>query len=256
MKRVLLALLGIPVIAGFCMAQAGTFNQQGMASQEMLVEGLNAAHPSLPIGSRAMVTNAITGDEIEVTIVGRIPPSPDRIIDLSPSAALALNISDGGFVLVIVPGRPLPIPVPPETFLESLQYLRYGEVIYLDLTVEPAPPEPVHVAEPPMLIPPPLPPPVPVEREPVIVTVDPGSVAREAAFAAREAAFAAREAAIAAREAILVAREAALSELVDELYELAAGLDAREVTLSTLARDLFYEAAEMAARAAYERRDR
>jgi len=238
MKRVLLALLGILVITGFCMAQAGTFNQQGMASQEMLIEGFNAAHPSLPIGSRATVTNAITGDEIEVTIVGRIPPSPDRIIDLSPSAALALNIGDGGFVLVVIPGRPLPIPVPPLAL------------------VEPEPLEPVYVAEPPMLVPPPLPPPVPVEPGPVIVAVDPSVAAREAAFAAREAAFAAREAAFAAREAILVAREAALSDLVDELYELAVGLDAREATLSALARDLFYEAAEMAARAAYERRGR
>ena len=74
MKRVFLALLGLFVIAGLCMAQVrqGNFSQRGMASQEMQTDGLSAAHPSLPIGSKARVTNVSNGKEIEVTITGRI----------------------------------------------------------------------------------------------------------------------------------------------------------------------------------------
>jgi rare lipoprotein A (peptidoglycan hydrolase) len=79
-----------------------------MATQEITVnssdDSLTAAHPSLPIGSKASVANIKNSKEIEVTITSRIAPSPTRIIDLSPAAALALDIGLGGPVNVIGTG--------------------------------------------------------------------------------------------------------------------------------------------------------
>jgi rare lipoprotein A (peptidoglycan hydrolase) len=77
--------------------------QIGMATQEMTDIGLTAAHPSLPIYSRAKVTNIATGKEIDVVITERIPPSTTRVIDLSPDAASALDIGKGGPVIIKEP---------------------------------------------------------------------------------------------------------------------------------------------------------
>jgi rare lipoprotein A (peptidoglycan hydrolase) len=74
--------------------------QLGMATQENTDEGLTIRHPTLPIGSKAKVTNIANGKEIEVTITGRISPSPNRVTDLSPSTALALDIGKGGPVII------------------------------------------------------------------------------------------------------------------------------------------------------------
>jgi len=101
MKRVILALLGLLCAAGLCMAQNWQARHQiGTATQEMMAEGLSAGHNKIPIGSKAKVTNPANGLEIEVTIVRQIPESPNRIIDLSPSAARALDICSGGPVIV------------------------------------------------------------------------------------------------------------------------------------------------------------
>jgi len=102
MKRVILALSGLFLATGLCVAQNWqTRHQIGAATQEMMTEGLSAAHNRLPIGSKAKVTNPANGLETEVTITGQIPESPRRIIDLSPSAARALDIGSGGPVMVV-----------------------------------------------------------------------------------------------------------------------------------------------------------
>ncbi|MDR2718632.1 MAG: hypothetical protein LBB89_11295 [Treponema sp.] len=101
MKRVILALPGLFLAAGLCMAQSWQARHQiGTATQEMTADGLSAAHSRIPIGSKAKVTNPANGLEIEVTIAREIPESPNRIIDLSPSAARALDIGSGGPVIV------------------------------------------------------------------------------------------------------------------------------------------------------------
>jgi len=101
MKRVILAVLGLFCAVGLCMAQNWQARHQiGTATQEMTTEGMSAAHSKIPIGSKAKVTNPANGLEIEVTITKEIPESPNRIIDLSPSAARALDISSGGPVIV------------------------------------------------------------------------------------------------------------------------------------------------------------
>jgi outer membrane biosynthesis protein TonB len=66
----------------------------------MQTPGLSAGHNSLPIGSKARIRSLSNGKEIEVTITEYIPTSTRRIIDLSPSAALALELGFGGPVIV------------------------------------------------------------------------------------------------------------------------------------------------------------
>ena len=101
MKRVILALPGLFLVVGLCMAQSWQ-TWIGTATQEMTTtEGLIAAHSRLPIGSKAKVTNPANGLEIEVTITREIPESPQRIIDLSPSAARALGITSPGTPVIV-----------------------------------------------------------------------------------------------------------------------------------------------------------
>jgi rare lipoprotein A len=100
MKRVMLALLGLLLAVGLT-AQDRTFRiERGSATQEMQAGGLSAAHSSIPVGSKVRVTNPANGLDIEVTIIGQIPESTRRIIDLSPGAALALDLGTGGPVMV------------------------------------------------------------------------------------------------------------------------------------------------------------
>jgi rare lipoprotein A (peptidoglycan hydrolase) len=93
--------LGGPVIVN---GGQGRIIQSGMATQEM--GSLFAAHPILPIGSKVKVTNTKNKNEITVTITDRIPPSDTRVIDLSPAAALALDIGFGGPVIIEVLSTP------------------------------------------------------------------------------------------------------------------------------------------------------
>jgi len=74
--------------------------QRGMATREMKTPGLTAAHPSLPIKSKARITNIANGKEVVVTITERILPSSTRVVDLSSETALALDINRGGPVII------------------------------------------------------------------------------------------------------------------------------------------------------------
>ena len=57
---------------------------------------LTAAHPSLPLGTRAMVTNLFNGRSVEVRINDRGPFVDGRAIDLSYAAAGALGMIGPG----------------------------------------------------------------------------------------------------------------------------------------------------------------
>jgi rare lipoprotein A len=54
-----------------------------------------AAHRTLPLGTRARVTNLRTGASTVVTISDRGPHTRGRIIDLSPRAAREIGLRDG-----------------------------------------------------------------------------------------------------------------------------------------------------------------
>jgi rare lipoprotein A len=59
-------------------------------------DDLTAAHPSLPLGTRARVTNLDTGRSVDVRINDRGPFVKGRAIDLSYAAAHALGIVGAG----------------------------------------------------------------------------------------------------------------------------------------------------------------
>jgi rare lipoprotein A (peptidoglycan hydrolase) len=67
-------------------ANGETFDQKDMT----------AAHPTLPMGTKAEVTNLENGKKVEVRINDRGPYADDRVIDLSGAAAKKLNMKGDG----------------------------------------------------------------------------------------------------------------------------------------------------------------
>lgn len=65
-------------------------------------QALTAAHPSLPFGSKVLVTRPDTGQEVEVLINDRGPFVQGRIIDLSKQAARKLGMLRRGTAPVMV----------------------------------------------------------------------------------------------------------------------------------------------------------
>src|SRR5215469_9110089 len=61
---------------------------------------LTAAHPSLPMGSKVLVTNLKNGKSVEVRINDRGPHVDGRIIDLSYAAAKQLGAVSSGTIPV------------------------------------------------------------------------------------------------------------------------------------------------------------
>jgi rare lipoprotein A len=62
--------------------------------------GLTAAHRTLPFGTRVRVTDPKTRRTVTVTINDRGPFGKRRVLDLSPSAARALNMVSRGVIFV------------------------------------------------------------------------------------------------------------------------------------------------------------
>lgn len=61
-----------------------------------------AAHRSLPLNSKARITNLANGKSVEVTVVDRGPVSHDRVIDVSEQAARLLDMKRAGIARVRV----------------------------------------------------------------------------------------------------------------------------------------------------------
>ena len=73
--------------------------------------GDNAASKTLPLGTRARVTNITTGQSAVVTIQDRGPYVKGRIVDLSPSTARKIGITqDAGIAKVKI--TPITVPLP------------------------------------------------------------------------------------------------------------------------------------------------
>ena len=73
---------------------------------------LTAAHQTLPLGSRVMVTNLENGKMVEVLINDRGPFAKGRIIDLSFAAAQAIDMIGPGTVRVRIDILHTPVPIP------------------------------------------------------------------------------------------------------------------------------------------------
>ena len=69
---------------------------------------LTAAHPTLPLGTRVLVTNLKNGRAVEVRINDRGPHVPGRVIDLSFAAAQQLGVASGGTIPVRIRVLSLP----------------------------------------------------------------------------------------------------------------------------------------------------
>jgi rare lipoprotein A len=77
------------------------FHGKKTASGEIFDQGrLTAAHKTLPLGTKAKVTNLENGNTVEVEINDRGPYVGNRVIDLSRAAANALGFVESGLTLV------------------------------------------------------------------------------------------------------------------------------------------------------------
>jgi len=101
-KKIALLTAWLFAAAGLVSAQVDwtNFVQTGRATREMTGGGLQAAHPTLPMGSTPTIRNMTTGREITVTVTRRISTSAERIIDISADAAGAIGLGPGGHVSV------------------------------------------------------------------------------------------------------------------------------------------------------------
>ncbi len=61
---------------------------------------MTAAHPSLPFDTRILVINLRNKREVEVIIIDRFSPTKDRILNVSHSAALELDLVESGIAKV------------------------------------------------------------------------------------------------------------------------------------------------------------
>ena len=85
-----------PGLQGNETANGETFDQKKMT----------AAHPSLPMGTKAEVTNLENGKKVEVRINDRGPYVGDRAIDLSRAAAKKLDMEEDGTTKVKIEVKP------------------------------------------------------------------------------------------------------------------------------------------------------
>lgn len=71
---------------------------------------LTAASPTLPLGTKAQVTNTANGKSVDVTVTDRGPYARKRILDVTPKAATKLGLKRKGVAKVVV--KPLREPPP------------------------------------------------------------------------------------------------------------------------------------------------
>jgi rare lipoprotein A len=71
-------------------------------------DGMTAAHRTLPMGSIVSVTNLATGKQVMVRITDRGPFAPNRVLDLSKGAALAIGLYRAGIGKVRIEAFTLP----------------------------------------------------------------------------------------------------------------------------------------------------
>ena len=72
------------------------------SGQRFCQDGLTAAHRSLPLGTKVLVTNIHNSKSVEVTINDRGPSRAGRLIDLSGEAAAKIGMKKTGSALVKV----------------------------------------------------------------------------------------------------------------------------------------------------------
>jgi rare lipoprotein A len=85
------------------------YNHRNAADGSIYDEnGLTAAHRTLPMGSIVRVTDIATGKQVTVRITDRGPFAPNRVIDLSKGAAVAIGLYRQGVSKVRIEAVSLP----------------------------------------------------------------------------------------------------------------------------------------------------
>jgi hypothetical protein len=108
MKRIAWVLLIGLWCGSLAMAQIGSFTQRGKATQELKTDGISIAHPSLPLNSKATITNTKTGRSVEATVTARVPASASRIADLSSGAWNELGLDADSEITISTSPPPRP----------------------------------------------------------------------------------------------------------------------------------------------------
>jgi rare lipoprotein A (peptidoglycan hydrolase) len=78
------------------------FQQNGRAMILAAGTELTVGHPSMTIGRQMQITNRANGRRVIVTVKNRIRASLDRIVEISPTVAEALGVSQGVYINVSV----------------------------------------------------------------------------------------------------------------------------------------------------------
>ncbi len=92
---------------------------------------LTAAHQTLPLGTRVMVTNLDNGNSVEVTITDRGPFAKGRLIDLSYAAARILGMIGPGTIPVrieVIDSGPHKIRTIPQSLDYTIQAGSFAEI--------------------------------------------------------------------------------------------------------------------------------
>ncbi|MCF6153827.1 MAG: septal ring lytic transglycosylase RlpA family protein [Candidatus Brocadia sp.] len=61
---------------------------------------LTAAHPSLPFGTKILITNLMNKRKVEVIVIDRFPRTANRIVNVSHRAGLELDLIESGIAKV------------------------------------------------------------------------------------------------------------------------------------------------------------
>ena len=90
-------------LAGIASYYGREFHGRRTASGEKLdINGMTAAHRTLPFGTWVTVTAAESGREVVVRITDRGPHVKNRVIDLTPAAAAAIGLDKQGLLRVTI----------------------------------------------------------------------------------------------------------------------------------------------------------
>jgi rare lipoprotein A len=102
-------MVGIPTTASAQSGLASVYAYSGTrtsSGERVSPSSLTAAHRTLPFGTRVRVTNDKNGRSVVVRINDRGPFVRNRIIDVTPAAAQALDFSGIAHVTLTVLGPP------------------------------------------------------------------------------------------------------------------------------------------------------
>jgi rare lipoprotein A len=83
----------------------GFHGQETSSGETFDQKEMTAAHPSLPMGTKAEVTNLENGKKVEVRINDRGPYTENRVIDLSSEAANKLKMKKDGTAQVKIEAK-------------------------------------------------------------------------------------------------------------------------------------------------------